>query len=110
MDKIATFVLTLLVLPTSNSVVERVFSYMNAIKSKSRNKLQTEMLNALMRVRTEVYFKENRCCKVFSVTQNMLQKFNSDFKYKKTAHVDRDTVDIFDYITLTSKDICDECV
>jgi multisubunit Na+/H+ antiporter MnhG subunit len=35
--EIAFFVLTLLTMPTSNAVVERAFSVMNAVKTKVRN-------------------------------------------------------------------------
>ncbi|XP_071573823.1 uncharacterized protein [Temnothorax nylanderi] len=49
---LAKFVLSALSLPLSNAVVERLFSVLNVIKTKLRNKLQIEMLEALLRVRT----------------------------------------------------------
>ncbi len=46
--KIALFALRVLSLPISNAVVERAFSYMNAIKVKARNWTSMELLGALI--------------------------------------------------------------
>ena len=40
---LATFALSLLTIPYSNAEVERLFSVMNIIKTKKRNKLATEL-------------------------------------------------------------------
>lgn len=48
---IAEFALRVLSLPISNAVVERVFSFMNAIKTKPRNKMSMTMLESIMRIR-----------------------------------------------------------
>ncbi|CAH1368117.1 unnamed protein product, partial [Tenebrio molitor] len=84
-QEISKFVITILVLPSSNATVERVFSYMNSIKIKSRNKLKTGMLSQILRVKTESY-TNNVCCKNFTITKNMLQKFTSDVMYKKETN------------------------
>ncbi|CAI6359323.1 unnamed protein product [Macrosiphum euphorbiae] len=49
--ELAIFVLSMLSLPLSNAVVERVFSVMNAVKSKARNRMYMAMLEAIMRIR-----------------------------------------------------------
>lgn len=49
---LAKFVLSALSLPLSNAVVERMFSVLNVVKTKLRNKLEMEMLEALLRIRT----------------------------------------------------------
>jgi len=50
-NELAVFVLSMLSLPISNAVVERVFSIMNAVKSKARNRMHMAMLEAIMRIR-----------------------------------------------------------
>ena len=37
--------------PASNLVVERMFSFITAIKTKPRNKTQIDLLDALVRIR-----------------------------------------------------------
>jgi len=49
--ELGVFVLSVLSLPLSNAVVERVFSVMNAVKSKARNRMHMAMLEAIMRIR-----------------------------------------------------------
>lgn len=56
--ELALFVLKCLTLPISNAIVERIFSFMSALKTKQRNKIQIDMLSALLTVR--VYLKVNR--------------------------------------------------
>jgi len=55
--EIALFALKCLTLPISNAIVERIFSFMAAIKTKQRNKMQLQMLDALLRLR--VHFTVN---------------------------------------------------
>jgi len=45
---ISKFILTVLSLPQSNVACERIFSKVNLIKTKSRNRLQTLSLNGLL--------------------------------------------------------------
>ncbi|XP_071573822.1 uncharacterized protein [Temnothorax nylanderi] len=77
---LAKFVLSALSLPLSNAVVERLFSVLNVIKTKLRNKLQIEMLEALLRVRT--HFQVNGvCCSSFEPSKEMIENFNSKQMY-----------------------------
>lgn len=61
---------TLMTLPFSNAPVERVFSNLNNIKTKNRNKLKTDTLNALISVRNGVF--RNGGCIAFEPTKEML--------------------------------------
>jgi hypothetical protein len=79
--------------------VWRVFSYMNSIKIKWRNKLKTGMLSQILRVKTESY-TNNVCCKNFTITKNMLQKFTSDVMYKKETNEGDEFFEIAINITL----------
>ncbi|CAH1381735.1 unnamed protein product, partial [Tenebrio molitor] len=70
--------------PSSNAVVERAFSVMAAVKPKCRNRMQTQMLEAILRLRLHFYSK-NICCKNFSPTEGMFKKFNSKDVYGANA-------------------------
>lgn len=50
-EDLAVFVLKTLSLPLSNAIVERVFSIMNAVKTKFRNRMQVCMLEAILRIK-----------------------------------------------------------
>ena len=69
------YALACLTTPTNSAVVERIFSYVTEIKTKSWNKMTSSMLEAIVRIRTHLYFKE-KCCKNFA-TKRMLELFTS---------------------------------
>lgn len=48
---LAIFTLQVLSLPLANATVERVFSVMNAVKTKSRNRMTMLTLEAILRIR-----------------------------------------------------------
>lgn len=75
-DDLAEFALQILILPFSNAVVERVFSIMNLVKTKTRSLLSLKMLEALVRIKTLVQVS-NKCCNVFVPTEKMYQLFTS---------------------------------
>lgn len=66
----------LLSLPLSNAVVERVFSIMNLAKTKIKNRMKLETLEALLLIR--IYFSNNNicCCRNFLITKTMYDLFN----------------------------------
>ncbi|KAK3929598.1 Zinc finger protein 862, partial [Frankliniella fusca] len=74
-SNIARFALRVLCLPISNAIVERAFSYMNAVKLKSRNKLNTQMLVVILRLR--VGYSSHGCCVQFTPTQRMFELFTA---------------------------------
>jgi hypothetical protein len=93
-QNIAQFALIILSFPNSNAVVERVFSIMNTVKTKVRNKMKTEMLTAILRIKTHLYSR-NLCCRGFSVTPLMLQKFTTSVMYNnKTEEEENSYLDI----------------
>ena len=75
------FVLEVLCSSTSNAVAERVFSIMNATKTKIRNRMQLKLLNAILRIKITLYSKK-KCCKDFQATDSMVQDFNSKIMYQ----------------------------
>ena len=69
------YILSLLNLPFSNAIVERVFSIAGSIKTKSRNRLSVAKLDALVRIRTFCHFN-GICCNKFDITDNCIKNFN----------------------------------
>ena len=58
-------VLSVLALPFSNSAAERIFSQMNFIKTKFRNRMQQDMLEALLWIHG--YMVHNICCNTLTL-------------------------------------------
>ena len=82
---LARYALACLTTPTSNAVVERMFSYVTGIKTKSRNKLSSCMLEAIVRIRTNLYFK-GICCKDVKPTPRMFKLFNTKNMYRNNIN------------------------
>jgi len=86
---LASYALSCLTTPTSNVVVERIFSYVTAVKTKPRNKMSPVMLEAIVRIKTNLHF-ENKCCKDFRVIPRMLELFNSSMYATEGINEDDD--------------------
>ena len=50
--ELTTYALNCLTTPVSNAVVERTFSLLASIKTKQRNRMKLELLNAIIRIRS----------------------------------------------------------
>ncbi|XP_075550145.1 SCAN domain-containing protein 3-like [Dermacentor variabilis] len=85
--EIAEFALSLLAMPLSNADVERVFSHMNLVKSRHRNRMKNPMLSGILHVRYGLKFR-GVCCRDFQPTLNMLQLFNSKNMYGSEVDAD----------------------
>lgn len=100
--ELAAGVLNMLSVPTSNACVERVFSVMNCIKTKLRNKMQYELLNSLLILSTYMNVN-NICCSTFIPTEDMLNRFNSKHMYpskdsNNNVESETDEYEVFDAI------------
>jgi hypothetical protein len=73
--ELATFALTLLITPVSNAVVERIFSLVSSDKTKARNRIQLNLLDAIVRVRAELLLS-SKCCKDFIASPETLKKLH----------------------------------
>ncbi|KAK3907361.1 SCAN domain-containing protein 3 [Frankliniella fusca] len=82
--ELCVYVLTLLSLPLSNAVVERLFSIMTAVKTKQRSRLSLKMLQSILIVRGHLKASV-KCCRNFTPTPAMLELFRSDVLYPKKA-------------------------
>jgi hypothetical protein len=72
--------LFILVLPHSSANVERVFSTMNLLKTKTRNRIKTNSLVGLLH--TKRLF-ENATCYNFTICSEMLNNMKTNVLYKK---------------------------
>jgi hypothetical protein len=75
LEELATFALTCLIAPVSNAVVESIFSLVSSVKTKARNRMQLNLLDAIVRVRTEILLS-CKCCKDFIASPEMLKKLH----------------------------------
>lgn len=81
------YILSVLALPFSNAAVERAFSQMNLIKTKFRNRMKQEMLEALLPIRGYMAYN-NICCNTFTPTSGMLERFTTHI-YENVESEDR---------------------
>lgn len=79
--ELANIAITMLSLPHSNAEIERVFSQMNLIKNKLRNKMKTDTTNALLHIR----YGSNRMsetCVSYNFPNEVLDLIPSNDKYR----------------------------
>ena len=75
--ELAIYCLSSLCVPVSNAVVERTFSIVTAIKTKTRNRMSLRTLDAILRIK--LYFlKRGKCCRDFVVTPGMIKRCTVD--------------------------------
>lgn len=72
-SNIASLALALLSLPFSNASVERIFSQMNVVQSKLRNRLSVRSVEALLQIRYRLKLQGQTCVN-FESTTDMLKK------------------------------------
>ena len=78
--ELAKFVLILLSLPSTNAVVERVFSVMNSVRTKFRNRMLLQLLDAILRIKMRFYSNKT-CCQSFNASKDMVKDFNARTLY-----------------------------
>ena len=79
---IADFALSVLVLPHSNAEVERVFSQMNIVKTKLRNRMETKMANAILGIRAGLR-RSGKCCYNYELPSNVLKMIGTKQAYNE---------------------------
>lgn len=80
-NNLARFVLNILTLPLSNAACERIFSKVNGIKTKSRNKLITNTINCCLL--SSQYVNNNGECVNFVPTEDMISNMTTQNLYTK---------------------------
>lgn len=96
-EELGNYAMACLTTPTSNAVVERIFSTVTSVKTKSRNRLGSEMLDAIIRIRSHLSF-QGKCCRDFKATPRMMELFNSANLYEKEGPGDDDVMDVLAHI------------
>lgn len=74
------FAIGILILPHSNAEVERLFSVMNVVQTKLRNRLLNDIVNAILTVRYGLR-RHNKCCRTYEYPSEVLRKIRSNEKY-----------------------------
>ena len=62
--ELASYAVDCLTMAISNAVVERIFSMVSSVKTKPRNQMELKLLDAIVRIRSELLLQE-KCCKDF---------------------------------------------
>lgn len=96
-QELSKWALSSLVTPASNAIVERMFSHVTNVKSKLRNRMSTEMLDAIVRIRCHLQFR-GLCCRDFVPYPEMMKLFTSDIYNNKNAGGNMYEEDISEYI------------
>lgn len=68
--------ISLLSLPHSNAEIERVFSQMNIVKTKLRNRLSVKTLNAILYIRFGLK-RAGKCCYSYTVPDDVLRSIGT---------------------------------
>lgn len=74
------FALNVLSMSYSNAEVERVFSAMNLIKNKQRNRMEDLLLNSIVFLKTQMRV-QSKCCYSFEVNERILKKIGNMATY-----------------------------
>ena len=78
--ELATFALTCPITPVNNAVAERILTLESSVKTKARNRIQLNLLDAIVRVTAELLLSSKRC-KDFTASPDMLKYFTSNKVY-----------------------------
>ncbi|KYQ46896.1 hypothetical protein ALC60_14095 [Trachymyrmex zeteki] len=69
-----------LVLPVSNAEVESIFSQLNLVKNKTRNKLSLNMINSILCTRYGLR-RHEKCCYDYELPENVLRRIDTNEAY-----------------------------
>lgn len=78
--ELGSFAVSLLILPHSNADIERIFSQMNIIKNKQRNKMKLKLLTSILTIRSAVSL-EKKCCNNYNIPAEVLRKIGTKELY-----------------------------
>lgn len=102
-DDLADFALSVLSLPHANADCERVFSSINCIKTKLRNKLNTETINGALHTKQKIKGsrESGNNCVNFQPNDEMFSRMTKKMLYSKHEDQSRND-DIFNYLRFDS--------
>ncbi|CAI6356269.1 unnamed protein product [Macrosiphum euphorbiae] len=79
-NELANLALTIWCIPWSNAACERIFSQMNKVKTKLRNRMKTPLLIALLDIRSGLK-RNKKCCHNFSLPDAVLKNIGTNEVY-----------------------------
>ena len=88
---ISSLAMNLLALPHSNADVERLFSQVNLVETKQRNKLHTNTVNSILLIRAGLK-RVGKCCHDYDIPKSVLDKIGTMAAYSSVS--DSQTVGI----------------
>lgn len=80
-QELSNFTMMLLVLPWSNAEVEKAFSMLNNLKTSSRNRLKTDMINTILTVRMGLA-RMSKCCHNYVLPEQVLKQIGTVAAYR----------------------------
>lgn len=86
-EELSEIAITFLVLPISNAAVERVFSVMNLVKTKTRNRLQSEMLNSILTIKAGLQ-RKGKCCNDYNIPIDIVKNIGTSNIYDESNILD----------------------
>lgn len=75
-----------LILPHSNAEIERVFSAINYVKSKLRNKMTLELLNAILTIKFGL-IRKGKCCSTYSFPSEVIKEIGTVAVYQNQTEL-----------------------
>lgn len=70
----------LLALPFSNAAVEKVFSQMNLVKTKTSNRMGSNLLISILHIRSGLK-RHGKCCDSYVIPDTVLHKIGTKESY-----------------------------
>jgi len=93
---LANLAMQILVLPWSNAKVERLFSQMNVVKNKLRNRMSPKLLDSILTIRAGLK-RHKVCCSKYVLPKNIIGKssvyFSSEIQNNGDADAEIISVD-----------------
>mgnify|MGYP002224294721 CR=1 FL=1 len=83
-QELVSLAFSILSLPYSNADIEHVFSQVNIVKSKSRNRMMTQTLNAILLIRFGLR-RTNYCCHSYKLPTSVLKTIGTSATYSSAA-------------------------
>lgn len=87
---LASFAVMLLTLPISNAEVERLFTQLNLIKTKIRNKLSITTTNSILRIRYSLKQYNKYCHNYDDIPNYIIKKIKTNETYRRKPDEDYD--------------------
>lgn len=87
--ELCTLAFTVLSLPHSNAEIERIFSAMNVVKSKLRNRLGLNSLNSILMIKCTLKMMNKKCFE-YEVPSNVLKLIGTNKSYSFKSKDDGD--------------------